>query len=392
MRIYFSIFGCLLLASVGVFAQDLPVAIEEPSPTEISTEPSADDGVLNMPSNWAKLNEQKRLNFLFAAIERGDQTLAETMLPDVRLPYYQHNKDGETLLTLAIELGDYEMVRWLVEDAVINLKNEAGETPLTLAIKKQNPAIVDLVLERAKPDLANDHDETPLMLAINYSYSPSLVNTLADRGANINQLSNGVTPLARAVEKEHVQLAAMLVRRGADPSLPNTNGDIPLYGAVRLNHQVMAGILLYQSPQPIQDANWETPLGETLVNMAISQENSALVHVLVEGGANTNATDYLDNSPLNLAAERGMADVVDLLLNYGADPNHSNIMGTTPIMAAAQRGHTDIAEKLATAGADPEQRDYAGIAANDYGDFSVHFSDPYLQGELDDLLLEVDDD
>ena len=176
MRNLVLITACVLLASVGVQAQDLPSAQTNP----LQTSNPNDYGVMNMPSNWAKIKDEKRIDFLFSAVERGDLPLAQKMLPDVRLPYYQHDNNGETLLTLAIENGNYEMVEWLMEDAVVNLKNESGETPLTLAIKKQNTGIIELVLDRAKADLPNDHGETPLVLAINYGYEPDFLKQLAD--------------------------------------------------------------------------------------------------------------------------------------------------------------------------------------------------------------------
>mgnify|MGYP000019877405 CR=1 FL=1 len=376
----------VLLTTGNVQAQD-ETAPSETTTTEAPT--SNEENVLNMPSKWDKLKDDKKTRFLFAAVERGDVELAQTMLPDVRLPYYQHNTQGETLLTLAIKSGQYEMVKWLCEDAVINLKNEDGETPLTLAIKEQNMGIIELVLERAKADLPNNYDESPLMLAIGYGYEPAFLKKLTDLGANPNRLSNGVTPLSKAVQKENVASAAMLVRAGADPSIENEDGEIPLFQAVKLNHSVLAGVLLHRSPQPAADANWHTPIGETLTNMALAQENTAMLRVLVEKGANVNSVDFLENTPLHLAAERGMQDAVTLLLEYGAYPDAINIMGATPIMAAAQRGHDSIASQLARAGADPELRDYSGIAANDYGNYG--FSDAILQDEVEFLLQESND-
>jgi len=391
LLLLFSVF-----CSITVMAQvDVPSEIEmQETETQIKpsdTEEELNDDVPNMPSNWTKINEGKKLRFLFAAVDRGDIILAQSMLSDVDLAHYRHNTDGETLLTLAISNGDYEMVRWLMETAVINQKNEKGETPLTLALKKQNVGIVEEVLLRAKADLYNDFNETPLMLAINYNYGIKMVKALMDKGANPNRLSNGISPLSRAIEKENVHLAALLVGEGATPNKKNNNGELPLYQAVRANQPVLAGLLLHKSNQPVVDANWETPMGETLINMAVAHENQTMVRVLVEGGASVNTTDYLENTPLNLAAERGMVEVVDLLLKFGANPNHSNIMGTTPIMSAAQRGYTEIANTLAGYGANPDQRDYAGIAANDYGDYSVSFSDPYIQYEVETLISAYKD-
>jgi len=371
----------VILATSSVQAQEETTTAEAPSSN------AAD--VLNMPSKWDKLKDDKKIRFLFAAVERGDVELAQTMLPDVNLPFYQYNNEGETLLTVAINAGQYEMVKWLCEDAVINLKNEDGETPLTLALKAKNKGIIDLVLQRAKADLPNDQDETPLMLAVSYGYEPAFLKQLTDLGANPNRLSNGVSPLSRAVEKENIASAAMLIRNGADPSIANKNGIIPLYQAVKMDHAVLAGVLLHRSSQPGEDANWKTPIGETLTNMAVAQQNTAMLRVLVERGANVNTVDYLENTPLHLAAERGMADAVAILLENGAFVDAINIMGVTPIMAAAQRGHDDLANQLAQAGANPNMRDYSGMAANDFGNYE--YADPYLQQEINFLLQESND-
>lgn len=378
----FFVFSLLVITSVQ--------AQEEAITTEVPATPNQE--IVNMPSNWHKIKNEKKTRFLFSAVERGDVPLAQEMIADISLPYYKHDFDGETLLTLAVREGQYEMVKWLCEDAVINLENEAGETPLTLAIKKQNPAIIALVLDRAKADLANQQGETPLMLAVSYAYEPAFIHELISKGANPNRLSNGVTPLSKAVDKENIPLAAMLVKKGADASIANKNGNIPLYQAVRSNHAVLAGVLLHRSPQPDIDANWQTPVGETLLNMAVVHQNTTLVRVLAESGADVNEVDYLENTPLHMASERGMADAVDVLLVHGAMVDLPNIMGTTPIMAAAQGGHTEIATKLAEAGANPDVRDYSGIAANDYGNYQLYFSDPFLQQEVDFLLEESDED
>ena len=381
MRILFSLGVIVLLATGYVQAQEEGTTPEAPT--------SNVKDILYMPSKWDKMKEERQMRFLFSAVEKGNVQLAQNMIVDTESPYYQYDSQGETLLTLGIKMGHYDMVKWLCKDAVINLKNETGETPLTLAIKQQNTGIIDLVLQRAKADLPNNFDETPVMLAIAYGYEPAFIKTLVDLGANPNRLSNGITPLSKAVEKENIATAAMLIRLGADPSIPNADGEIPLYQAVQLNHSVMAGVLLHRSPQPTVDANWQTPIGETLTNMALAQENIALLRVLVEKGANVNSLDYMENTPLHLAAERGMHEAVTLLLNYGAYVDAINIMGTTPIMAAAQRGHDDIAGQLAQAGANPELRDYSGIAANDFGNYE--FSDPMLQEEIDFILQESND-
>jgi ankyrin repeat protein len=324
--------------------------------------------------------EAERMGF-FAAVEGGDTARVAAKLSPER--FYDFNSDGETALTLAIKQGDVDMVRLLEEKAVINLKNKSGESPLTIAIKGENPEIIRIIMERAKPGLKNDEGVTPLMLALEQQ-NLSLMQELILRGAQVNRKSNGVSPIARAVSLNNVQAVALLVQKGADPSQANDDGDIPLYIAVRNGFNVIAGILLQKSSQPSVDANWKTKMGEPLLNLAIQQDQGQIARILLDFGADTYQTDYLENTGLNLAAEKGDTELVQMLLDRGADPNHANLLGTTPITAATQRGHDALADLLAQAGANPGVRNFDGFAATDNRTFD-HLTDP----EIVDAVMEV---
>jgi ankyrin repeat protein len=210
-----------------------------------------------------------------------------------------------------------------------------------------------------------------------------LLQDLILAGADVDRPSNGLSPLSLAVELGETRSAAMLLRHGADPSRPNEDGIIPLYQAVEQGDPVLAGILLHKSHRPRQDARWASREGETLLNLAITRENSALARVLIDGGADVQAVDFMENSPLLLAAERGMGDIVQLLLDYGADPNHANIVGTTALVAAAQRNHQEVANLLTSHGANPNHYNYEGWAATDY---MLEFSDPAMSEAVEEAL------
>ena len=55
------------------------------------------------------------------------------------------------------------------------------------------------------------------------------------------------------------------------------------------------------------------------------------LHVLLEAGANVNAPNVHQNTPLHLAAVRGYANVVAALLEAGADVNRGDAYGQTPL-------------------------------------------------------------
>jgi ankyrin repeat protein len=88
---------------------------------------------------------------------------------------------------------------------------------------------------------------------------------------------------------------------------------------------------------------------------AIAGGQMSIVRLLIDHGANVNASRADGISPLFIACELGRPDMCKLLLLRGAGVNSGKIMaggGTTPLMAAAARGHRVIVRMLLEAGAD----------------------------------------
>nr|XP_016933268.1 ankyrin repeat and death domain-containing protein 1A [Drosophila suzukii] len=67
---------------------------------------------------------------------------------------------------------------------------------------------------------------------------------------------------------------------------------------------------------------------------AASTCNIELLNRILEGGANPNAADEYNRSPLHLAACRGYIPIVQQLLKYGANPNVVDSLGNTPLHLA----------------------------------------------------------
>ena len=79
--------------------------------------------------------------------------------------------------------------------------------------------------------------------------------------------------------------------------------------------------------------------------------HAATVKLLLDKGANINARDKHDYTPLIFAASQGHAEVVKILLERGADVTAKNDLGLTALGAAKLFGHTEVAELLTKAGA-----------------------------------------
>ncbi len=189
-----------------------------------------------------------------------------------------------------------------------------------------------------------------------------LLRALIAAGTPINRLRAGLSALHAATRDSwHGREEAVLVllTNGADPRLPDSQGQTPLHGAALAGNPNIAAMLLDAcAPIDAVDKHGLTPLA-----LACRGTNWPLVAYLLQNGA----------SPLPPAAEPvlpaacGIAedDVsgVRLLLKHHADPNTADHLGRTALLTACLEGHANIVRVLLAAGADVHIADHNGTTA-----------------------------
>ncbi|BCG80205.1 ankyrin repeat domain-containing protein [Mesorhizobium sp. 113-3-3] len=138
------------------------------------------------------------------------------------------------------------------------------------------------------------------------------VTSALDNGAAINEI-DGVTALYIACEGGNVELAKLLIKRGADVNLPVSWQRTPLYAANKAGHADIVKLLLDNEANPNQLAKSQTPLH-------VAAENGCLQCVihLVDAGAEVNALTSNGNPPIHLAKLSGHEDIVAYLRSHGA--------------------------------------------------------------------------
>ena len=109
--------------------------------------------------------------------------------------------------------------------AAINLQNNKRWTALKLAARRNLERCVEVLLDNgADPDIPDEEQFTPLHNAIVF---PAIVKLLLTKAKKINcQNNNGETPLYLASERGLAESVLTLLEYGADPNIPNKEGEI----------------------------------------------------------------------------------------------------------------------------------------------------------------------
>ena len=87
--------------------------------------------------------------------------------------------------------------------------------------------------------------------------------------------------------------------------------------------------------------------GNTPFTCAVENKNSGIVEIFMKHGADLNAPDGADKTPLMRAIHR--EDVLKMLLEAKADPNQISSTGRTPLMEASEEGRTGSMSHLIAA-------------------------------------------
>jgi ankyrin repeat protein len=130
----------------------------------------------------------------------------------------------------AIEYGDLRKVQELVSrgQADVNMTDWQSNRPLHLAVSSKHMDIVQyLVLHGAYVNVKNDRGETPLHLSINAPLN--ICQYLVMRDANLNEKNKrGLTALHLASKNMEVDHVRYLLNHGADPTLQDDAGRLPI--------------------------------------------------------------------------------------------------------------------------------------------------------------------
>jgi len=246
----------------------------------------------------------------------------------------------------AAKAGDLEKVKALLKanpDLVFS-KDEHdpayGGTPLHLAVRYDHKDVVEFLLtSRADVDAKDMYANTPLQWAAMMD-DKDLVELLLTNKAEVNVAGlYGWTPLHEAAARGYKDVVKLLLTNKANVNVRNDGGWTPLDLAAFSGNKEMAKLLLQVSNAQynIYDVTGADDLNKV---KALLQTDPKLAYAKAPLGSGSGVT------PLHIAAQAGCKDIVELLLEKGANVNATNIINATPLHLAVEHDHKDVAELL----------------------------------------------
>lgn len=151
----------------------------------------------------------------------------------------------------------------------------------------------------------------------------------------------GETPLHYLAVENHLDAVRALVEFGADVNTLNDFGATPLSDAGSLGHSEIVKYLLSVGAKLAVEGQ-----DEPTIVRAASSGSLETVQLLLDAGAEVDATNDLDETALHIAASKDDVELIGLLVGAGADLNARTDFDKTPLMAAQWADANLAAEKL----------------------------------------------
>lgn len=279
---------------------------------------------------------------------------------------------GKTLLSLAVELNDPVIVRFLIQHGACEQIDRMDLTPLALAYVMEHREVMELLareyqgmriadlLERFMPGLSEryetarkaGHRELEML-------KKAVVRYGADRwweepDSTGAQISN---TMHEAIVSGDFDTVRLCIQTGADPNRAAADGSTPLIAAVATNFLEAAEVLIHVGADP----NRPDETGQYPVMAAIKQGRTDFFELFVQSGGRLSILDKDGLSIFHIIARDNLTNFIPCMFMYGANVYELDREGRTPLHLAIENDHQEIAEALVKMMQRTEFKDNKGV-------------------------------
>ncbi|KAI9147082.1 ankyrin repeat protein [Paramyrothecium foliicola] len=320
---------------------------------------------------WLKLNQKRQRNEIIMLVLDEDDEIYEDM-DDTPTK----NALASSALLSAVENGKKEgseaLIKLLLDNHVQHTPNTSGHTPLYLAVEGGDVHIVRRLLTNetnpANVDMTDMKDPAQMLLQMAVKRGRDDITELLlrhSKNLNVQEHKTRLTALHLAAKNGYGKIAKLLLKYGADPVVPDSQGHTPLHYAASNGHKPVVEALL----EPV-DGQKELArshlvgfdeVGNTdgLTNEEIAENHDVELEEndmtesdkKIDEKSNEKVNSRLQKNKdgrtaLHLAAQAGHDQIVAVLVNHGAKVCESDNNGDTALILAAETGHDNIVERL----------------------------------------------
>ena len=349
------------------------------------------------------------LTMLHHACLRSHNRVVEFFLSQCPLVNMKSIK-GNTPLHFAC--GDLKQIRLLIAaGADVNAENALGVTPLMYAVSEGEESVQLLLEQGALPSAKTKFGVTTLEFALEEN-DANVVQLLVDFGVDVNQpTSQNTLPIGHAISGHCDEVFEILLDRANLELRSPSTGTCPLHEAVLVGSLKYTKRLLDKGVRPdVLVDSWSSVLlavdegydeiakvlllkgasarivskaGITSLHRASSIGFLEICEMLLDSGADVNALDAKQSTPLMLATWASQEPVVRLLLQHRADPSiQDRLELASPLHAAAGMGETSIVHLLLTTSHPPDIN-----STFEFGETPAGLASAYGHHEVVELLI-----
>ena len=139
----------------------------------------------------------------------------------------------------------------------------------------------------------------------------------------------------------------------------------PLYYAARLGFRELTKDLIAENPEYINATGWYK---RTAMHAAASEGHTQILSLLIDHGVDVECRDIWGNTALHLVtSQSAKLEAGQFLVDRGADIDATNQYNETPLMYATRRGYIEYARMPFERGAAIDVPGYLGIHSSSLG-------------------------
>ena len=293
-------------------------------------------------------------DLLHMAIVLGQLDIAELLLKKGASPN-RREEDKSTVIVVCLENEYFDLAEKLVEaGAEIDIRSGHGWTPLMWASVKGRRKAVDFLLENNANIHACNDDGWNSVTGAYFKKQTDIVELLISKGG-IFGAKYAEAALLSAFDNGYIELVnTMLTEMGVSPNIADDEGVSLLAKAVNKGDWALTKLLIEHGAEP----NARDESGRPVILIIAEHGNVELLELLelaLNAGADINlASVEAKNTALHVAANNNQLDALSFLVGKGANINAQNAIGFSPLIFAAKKEYYSLCRTLVELGANKE--------------------------------------